>query len=120
MMMHTPQSHTPTHTHPRRHQAGASASAPCPAPLAPPARVAPFRAHYTCAELGVCQDRTPACGSCPKTVPLMELADFDADAPLLTPIERVGYWVATTALTLASIAVLCGLAGWAYARYFAL
>lgn len=65
----------------------------------------PVRAtrHYTCAELGVCNYPGPDC-QCDATL--------DAADQSTTPFEAIAYYAAATLASVASVVVVCGLAGY--------
>lgn len=78
------------------------------------ATVAPIKASYPgvrreCAELGVCQGLEPPCQLCASH------AGYD---PSAYQVEPLLYWAAVAVLAVYSIAVLGGLAGFIWHRFF--
>ena len=64
--------------------------------------------------MGVCQAQMPACNGC--AVSIFPKVDCEHDAENLshTPFDAMAYWACIVAVSLATLVVLCGGAGYLY------
>jgi anti-sigma-K factor RskA len=69
--------------------------------------------RYTCDQLGVCMGDNPACQMCAIERETRRLA---AEADQRDVWDRIAYWTAVIAVSVATVVTLCGIAGFAYGR----